>query len=79
LHMPLSSFDPAAVPRDPSKSVVVHCAGGRRSKTAVAQCQQAGLKIEMHLAGGLAACKSAVLPTLSAPRKPGLLPRLFGG
>jgi len=78
LHMPLSSFNPASVPVHPKKTVVFHCARGGRSANAVALCQQAGLKIDSHLAGGIAAWKSAGLPTLSA-RKPGLLSRLFGG
>ncbi len=79
LHMPLSTFDPASVPLHPKKPVVFHCARGGRSADAVGRCQKAGLKIDTHLVGGIAAWKSAGLPTLSAPRKPGLLSRLFGG
>ncbi|MDR3525029.1 MAG: rhodanese-like domain-containing protein [Acetobacteraceae bacterium] len=79
LHMPLSSFNPASVPIHPKKTVVFHCARGGRSANAVSLCQKAGLKIDAHLAGGIAAWTSAGLPTLRAPRKPGLLARLFGG
>ncbi len=79
LHMPLSNFNPAAIPQDPQKPVVFHCARGGRSADAVGRCQQAGLTINTHLAGGIGAWTSSGLPTLRAPRKPGLLARLFGG
>lgn len=78
LLMPLSSFDPAAVPQDPARPVVFHCARGGRSANALALCQQAGLKLHTHLAGGLGAWKSAGLPTRRQEAPPGLITRLFG-
>jgi rhodanese-related sulfurtransferase len=61
---PLSRFDPAALPSG-TKQVVLYCAVGRRSATAVERCRAAGVAVTSHLAGGLQAWKSARLPTVS--------------
>ena len=63
LLFPLSTFDPAALPMDPAKPVVLNCGVGKRSAMAAAKCAAAGVAINRHLAGGLAAWKSAGLPT----------------
>jgi rhodanese-related sulfurtransferase len=70
--MPLSSFDPANVPQDPNRAVVFHCARGGRSAQAVQHCRHAGLKVDSHLAGGIAGWKSAGLPVESAPPRDGI-------
>lgn len=61
--MPLSAFDPAALPAADPSLVVFHCAGGKRSALAVARCRAAGVPAGAHLRGGLAAWKAAGLPT----------------
>ena len=63
-NVPLSTFDPAALPDAGGKTVVLQCAGGKRSAMAVDRCRKAGQAIETHLAGGLTAWKAAGLPTV---------------
>jgi rhodanese-related sulfurtransferase len=58
--MPLSRFDPAALP---AGDIVLTCLGGKRSATAVQRCQAAGVAVNTHMRGGLAAWKAAGLPT----------------
>ena len=65
LNVPLSTFNPAALPDAGGKTIVLQCAGGKRSAMAVDQCRKAGQAIETHLAGGLAAWKAAGLPTVT--------------
>ncbi len=65
LNVPLSTFNPVALPDAGGKTVVLQCAGGKRSAMAVDQCRKAGQPIETHLAGGLAAWKAAGLPTVT--------------
>jgi rhodanese-related sulfurtransferase len=60
LLMPLSRFDPAALPKG---EVVLTCLGGKRSALALAQCQKAGVAVNTHMRGGLTAWKAAGLPT----------------
>jgi rhodanese-related sulfurtransferase len=60
----LSRFDPAALPVG-TREVVLYCAIGRRSVTAVERCRSAGVAVTAHLAGGLQAWKSARLPTVA--------------
>jgi rhodanese-related sulfurtransferase len=63
LLAPLSRFDPSSLPVG-DKQVVLYCAVGRRSATAVAACAGAGVPVTMHLAGGLRAWTAAGLPTV---------------
>lgn len=42
INMPLSAFDPAKLPREADKQVVIYCHSGRRARLAVAQAQAAG-------------------------------------
>lgn len=63
LLFPLSTFDPLALPRD-SRRVVLHCGSAKRSATAIQRCQEAGVPIDTHMAGGIAAWKHARLPVI---------------
>ena len=58
---PLSSFDPARLPRD--RRLVLCCQSGARSGRALAQLETAGLHDVAHLDGGLNAWKAAHLTT----------------
>jgi rhodanese-related sulfurtransferase len=63
VNLPLSSFDPAALPRVPGRVTVLQCAGGKRSGMALDRCATAEAAADTHLAGGLGAWKAAGLPT----------------
>jgi rhodanese-related sulfurtransferase len=63
LFMPMSMFDPDAIPDPDGKTVVFVCASGIRSVRAMEIAQAAGLPYDAHLAGGLKAWKAAGLPT----------------
>ena len=61
--VPLSSFDPAAIPDPQGKQVVFACRSGRRSVTASLAAQEQGFAYDAHMAGGILAWKAAGLPT----------------
>jgi rhodanese-related sulfurtransferase len=61
--VPLSAFDPAAIPDSQDKQVVFGCRSGRRSVTASLAAQDQGYPYRCHLAGGIIAWKAAGLPT----------------
>lgn len=61
--VPMSAFDPAAIPDPKGKQVVFACRSGRRSITASVAAQDAGYPYCAHLAGGIIAWKAAGLPT----------------
>lgn len=61
--VPLSSFDPAALPDPQGKQVVFACRSGKRSVTASLAAQDSGFPYKSHLAGGIIAWKAAGLPT----------------
>jgi rhodanese-related sulfurtransferase len=61
--VPLSRFDPAAIPDPQGKQVVFACRSGRRSVTASLMAQDRGYPYTAHLAGGILAWKAAGLPT----------------
>jgi rhodanese-related sulfurtransferase len=63
--LPMSRFDPAAIPDPDGREVVFACRSGRRSVTASLQAQAAGLPYDAHLAGGILAWKAAGHPTVS--------------
>ena len=63
--VPLSSFDPHAIPDPKGKDVVFACRSGKRSVTASLAAQAAGLPHDKHLAGGMLGWKAAGLPTQS--------------
>jgi rhodanese-related sulfurtransferase len=61
--VPLSAFDPAAIPDPQGKEVVFACRSGRRSVTASLAAQDQGYPYKSHLAGGIIAWRQAGLPT----------------
>jgi len=61
--VPLSTFDPKAIPDPKGKTVVFACRSGKRSVTASLAAQAAGLPYDKHLAGGILGWKAAGLPT----------------
>ncbi|TPQ27474.1 rhodanese [Bradyrhizobium guangdongense] len=61
--VPLSTFDPKAIPDPAGKQVVFACRSGKRSVTASLAAQAAGLPYDKHLAGGMLGWKAAGLPT----------------
>jgi rhodanese-related sulfurtransferase len=63
VYMPMSEFDPAALPDPGGKTVVFACRSGNRSVTASLIAQTAGLPYNHHLAGGIKGWKEAGLPT----------------
>ena len=63
LVLPLSAFDPSAIPDPQGKEVVFACRSGRRSVTASLAAQDQGYPYKSHLAGGIVAWKAAGLPT----------------
>ncbi len=60
--IPLSRFDPAAIPEPEGRDVVFSCRSGRRSVTASLAAQKRGFPYGSHLAGGILAWKAAGLP-----------------
>lgn len=62
INLPLSAFDPAAVPHPGDRTVVLNCLGGKRSGMALDQCATAQAAIDTHLAGGFKAWADAGLP-----------------
>ena len=61
--VPLSAFDPEAIPDPQGREVVFACRSGRRSVTASLAAQDRGYPYKSHLAGGIIAWKAAGLPT----------------
>lgn len=61
--LPLSAFDPAAIPSPPGSEIVFACRSGRRSVDASLLAQREGFAYVSHLAGGILAWKAAGLPT----------------
>ena len=64
INAPLSGFDATALPVSAGKTVILQCAGGKRSGMALDKCAAASAAIDTHLGGGLAAWKAAGLPTV---------------
>jgi rhodanese-related sulfurtransferase len=64
-HLPMSQFDPAAIPDPQGRQVVFACQSGQRSVTASLIAQSAGLPYNAHLAGGIKAWAAMGLPTES--------------
>lgn len=59
----LSNFDPAQIPTEADKTVVLYCESGNRSSQAARRMIIAGYESMIHLEGGLNAWKQAGLPT----------------
>lgn len=65
VNYPLSTFDPKALPFPENRPIVFQCGSGKRSAVAVERCKAAGMKVDAHLAGGIAAWRAVGLPTVS--------------
>jgi rhodanese-related sulfurtransferase len=52
VSMPLSRFDPSALPEEAGKRIVLSCAAGVRSLQAMQLAQAAGFDVDTHYAGG---------------------------
>jgi rhodanese-related sulfurtransferase len=50
--LPLSAFDPAALPAPNGRRIVLSCRSGKRSLTAAALAHRAGIPVDAHYAGG---------------------------
>ncbi|WP_375549185.1 rhodanese-like domain-containing protein [Oceanicaulis alexandrii] len=61
LLLPLSTFDPAALPTGQGRKVVLHCAAGGRSGKALQACAAAGSEVITHMEGGMGAWKASGL------------------
>lgn len=65
LLLPLSTFDARAVPTNPGRQIVFQCGSGKRSRMALEKFMAETGAEAAHLAGGIAAWKSAGLPCVS--------------
>ena len=63
--LPLSTFDPAAIPDLQGRELVFACRSGNRSAKISLAVQAAGYPYDKHLAGGMIAWKASGLPTKS--------------
>lgn len=61
LLLPMSEFDPARLPNQADKPVVLHCGSGVRSRRMATRCLEAGRGVIAHIDGGFGAWKSAKL------------------
>jgi rhodanese-related sulfurtransferase len=59
LLAPLPELDPAALPPEGARRLVLHCGAGMRSRKAAELCIGAGMARIAHLDGGMAAWKAA--------------------
>lgn len=66
--VPLSKFDPAQVPQEPGKKLVLHCLSDSRSAQAARKWLEAGQGPVWHLQGGLQAWKEAGYSTVQSER-----------
>jgi rhodanese-related sulfurtransferase len=61
--LPLSKFDPAQIPTDPDKTLVLYCRTSNRSQQAAQKLLAAGHLEVIHLSGGMGDWKQQGLPT----------------
>lgn len=62
---PLSDFDPAYLPTQDGKRIILHCGSGVRSRIAAIHMLDAGIKPVAHMDGGMLAWKRARLPFIA--------------
>ncbi|WP_336965119.1 rhodanese-like domain-containing protein [Sphingobium aquiterrae] len=62
INAPLSTFAPHDLPDAAGRTIVLQCAGGKRSGMALDRCASAQASIDTHLAGGIGAWKAAGFP-----------------
>lgn len=67
--LPLSTFDPTRVPREPGQKVVVHCVMGMRSGQAGQKLLDAGFVTIYNFRGGVQAWKDAGYMTAGAQHR----------
>jgi rhodanese-related sulfurtransferase len=63
ISVPLSRFDPASIPQQPDKQLVLYCRSGNRSAIAAQKLCNAGFENITHLTDGINAWKEAGYPT----------------
>jgi rhodanese-related sulfurtransferase len=68
--LPLSTFDPARVPQEAGKKVVLHCVMGKRSEQAGQQLLDAGFTTVYNVRGGVQAWKDAGYATVRGQQAP---------
>jgi rhodanese-related sulfurtransferase len=68
--LPLSTFDPARVPQEAGKKVVLHCVMGMRSAQAGQKLLDAGFTTVYNFRGGVRAWKEAGYATTGVQRVP---------
>ena len=68
--LPLSTFDPARVPQEAGKKVVLHCVMGMRSAQAGQKLLDAGYTTVYNFRGGIQAWKEAGHTTAQSQRAP---------
>ncbi|WP_395647610.1 rhodanese-like domain-containing protein [Terricaulis sp.] len=73
LLYPLSTFDPAELPRDEKRPIVFQCGSGKRSETAFNAAAKAGVPLRAHMRGGIGAWKAAGLPVVTIDPVSGLV------
>ncbi len=64
VNLPLSRFSTADIPDATGRTIILQCAGGKRSGMALDRCAAAKAAIDTHLAGGLAAWAAAGYPVV---------------
>ncbi|WP_339705049.1 rhodanese-like domain-containing protein [uncultured Sphingosinicella sp.] len=64
VNLPLSRFSTADIPDVAGRTIILQCAGGKRSGLALDRCAAAKAAIDTHLAGGLAAWAAAGYPVV---------------
>ncbi|MCU0881669.1 MAG: rhodanese-like domain-containing protein [Hyphomonadaceae bacterium] len=65
INLPLSTFSPDQLPPNLEKTIVLQCAGGKRSGMALDRCAAANAAVDTHLAGAIGAWKAAGLPVVA--------------
>src|SRR5437763_17035603 len=73
--LPLSTFDPARVPQEAGKKVVLHCVMGMRSAQAGQKLLDAGFTTVYNFRGGVQAWKEDGYVTARGQRTPQSMPR----
>ena len=72
-NFPLSTFDPLAMPVTGDRQIVFHCGTGKRSGMALDQCQQEGVAVTSHMAGGIQAWRKDGLKVIAVDPSTGQL------
>ncbi len=70
VSVPLSGFDPGAVPPSNGVITILHCRAGGRSLKAAKKLLDAGYRKPIHMKGGIDAWRAAGLPVIVDKRAP---------